>query len=248
MREYSLLVVDDIPMTADCLKKDIPWGTAGITNIFCAYDAVMAKKILDSHSVDVMITDIKMPGKDGLEFISSILDSHRSLKIILYSAYGSFEYAQRAIEYGVRFFLCKPCPYNEILEKVKLCLSESVEQDKKGRAFQARSFENGGALVRGAKQYIEENLHKNPTLAEIAAQLHVSQSHLSRIFKAEEGLSVVDYMISRRISHSIELLSKPGLRVSDIPELLGYESLSYFSRVFKRETGYSPKEYIDRYL
>ena len=71
----------------------------------------------------------------------------------------------------------------------------------------------------------------------------MNKFYLSHAFKREYGVSPINYMISRRIDESKYLLAETDLSLSQIAQLLGFSSLSYFSQVFHRTQGISPKEY-----
>jgi AraC-like DNA-binding protein len=65
-------------------------------------------------------------------------------------------------------------------------------------------------------------------------------------FKKTFGLSLIDYLIKVRISHARELLGNVNLPISHIAESCGYEDGAYFSKLFKKQTGFSPTEYRRR--
>lgn len=94
-----------------------------------------------------------------------------------------------------------------------------------------------------AKRYIDLHFKEALTLEQLAEQAHVNKYYLSHAFKREYGISPINYMISRRIKESKYLLEETDLSVSDISQLLGFSSLSYFSQVFHKSQGSSPMEY-----
>ena len=71
----------------------------------------------------------------------------------------------------------------------------------------------------------------------------MNKYYLSHVFKREYGISPINYMISRRIDESKYLLAETDLSMSQIAQLLGFSSLSYFSQVFRKTNGISPMEY-----
>ncbi len=101
----------------------------------------------------------------------------------------------------------------------------------------------GNRQCAAVRQYI--NLHfKEPlTLDQLAEEAHMNKYYLSHTFKKEYGVSPINYMISRRIEESKYLLAETDLSLSQIAQLLGFSSLSYFSQVFRRTQGLSPMEF-----
>ena len=93
------------------------------------------------------------------------------------------------------------------------------------------------------RRYIDLHFKESLTLEQLAEESHMSKYYLSHAFKREYGISPINYMISRRIEESKYLLAETDLSLSQIAQLLGFSSLSYFSQVFHRTQGISPKEY-----
>lgn len=99
-------------------------------------------------------------------------------------------------------------------------------------------------LIERVKQYIDENLSDNRLRAEsIAAYVHVTPSHLSRIFKRIESTNVNDYITRKRIAKACFLLKNTQTPISVISAEVGYSSPYYFSACFKKMKGLSPSEY-----
>ena len=93
------------------------------------------------------------------------------------------------------------------------------------------------------RRYIDLHFKETLTLEQLAEEGHMNKFYLSHAFKKEYGLSPINYMISRRIDESKYLLAETDLSMSQIAQLLGFSSLSYFSQVFRRTQDISPKEY-----
>ena len=93
------------------------------------------------------------------------------------------------------------------------------------------------------RRYIDLHFKEPLTLEQLAEEGHMNKFYLSHAFKKEYGLSPINYMITRRIDESKYLLAETDLSMSQIAQLLGFSSLSYFSQVFHRTQDISPKEY-----
>ena len=93
------------------------------------------------------------------------------------------------------------------------------------------------------RRYIDLHFKEALTLEQLAEEGHMNKFYLSHAFKREYGVSPINYMISRRIEESKYLLAETDLSMSQIAQLLGFSSLSYFSQVFHRTQNISPKEY-----
>lgn len=92
-----------------------------------------------------------------------------------------------------------------------------------------------------AISYLNCNLHRQPSVGEIARFSNVSEASLKRIFDKYAGISVHKYLLKLKIKVAMELL-QDGESVCMVAERLGFNSQSYFSKAFKRETGFNPSD------
>ena len=102
---------------------------------------------------------------------------------------------------------------------------------------------SGNRQCAAVRRYIDLHFKESLTLEQLADEAHMNKFYLSHAFKREYGVSPINYMISRRIEESKYLLAETDLSMSQISQLLGFSSLSYFSQVFRRTQTVSPKEY-----
>lgn len=100
-------------------------------------------------------------------------------------------------------------------------------------------------LVEQACFYIESHFDKKVTLESVAAHVFISPSQLARLFLAEKGVTVAEYLTRFRFEYVCTLLGKTDLRVNHIGKLAGYGNPSYFCQVFTRRMGCSPQQYRD---
>lgn len=102
-------------------------------------------------------------------------------------------------------------------------------------------------LVERTQKYIFQNLTKDLTLKGIAESLNVNPNYLSGVFTKEKGVSITQFINQQRIKEAKELLCITHHSLMDISTLLGYNSQSYFTRVFKNIEGIGPKEFRKKY-
>lgn len=99
-------------------------------------------------------------------------------------------------------------------------------------------------IVDTIKQIIEENYADlNLNLQGIAAMMKLSTTHISKLFKSRESISVTDFITEVRLSHSLKLLENNRYTINEIVELVGFGNQSYFFKLFKKRFGTTPKEY-----
>jgi len=109
---------------------------------------------------------------------------------------------------------------------------------------EGRKLKQGNKVVEEAAAYIRENLF-NPELSLrlVAANIYSNESYLSRVFKKEKGISLIEYILKKRIEESIRLLDTTDLKVYEIAEKIGFRDSHYFSICFKKLTGVTVKEF-----
>lgn len=95
--------------------------------------------------------------------------------------------------------------------------------------------------------YMQDNIHRKLPLEEMAATLNLHPNYLIRLFKSTFGTSPVDYFNRLKITRATELLTATDRPINMIADNLGYGSPYYFSSVFKKQTGYTPKAYRQQY-
>lgn len=98
-------------------------------------------------------------------------------------------------------------------------------------------------IVKKAMAYISENFSSNITLEDVARHVHLNPAYFSTIFKQSCGSSFKEYLNMVRIEESKRLLANTDYSVVDIAVATGFMDQSYFSKVFKKYTGLTPKQY-----
>ncbi|TNJ68080.1 response regulator [Paenibacillus hemerocallicola] len=115
----QLLIVDDEIHVVERFSTTIDWGGIGIEHVYGAYSGEKALALLDRFSIDIVITDIQMPGMTGLQLIAEIQRRWPKTKCILLSGYSDFNYAKEAILYRTEDYLLKPVTEQALIETVR---------------------------------------------------------------------------------------------------------------------------------
>lgn len=121
-------------------------------------------------------------------------------------------------------------------------------RDKLCKLLDDRKNTRSDKLVDQAARYIDEHYQEKLTLADIARELNISAGHLSITFKKYTGTTVSDYIANVKIHHAKELIDTHKYLMYEISDILGFDNPYYFSKVFKKVTGISPREHEKRNL
>lgn len=133
----TIMLVDDEVLALDYLKNMVAWEEHGYRIAGCASSAKKALELYDRTQPDIVISDIRMPVTDGLELTKRLKEKNKDVVIILLSAYGDFEYAQKAIRYGVSNYLLKHELCEELLlAELGTAAKQLEKQKKKTRIYQ----------------------------------------------------------------------------------------------------------------
>lgn len=263
----KMVMVDDEVLTLKMLERILDWDKMEVQITGTALDGFEALKLVKKENPDIIIVDIKMPGMDGLELMDKLRTENVKSKIVILSAYGEFEYAQKAMSLGASGYLLKPVnelKLKELISKLVKEIKEEKEQIEKLRTayFEAKdavkhpfsstdtalSENENNYLVQRVKTYIKENYSRDISLEDICRNIAVSRNYLCYLFKKETGENVWDYITHVRMNKAKELLEKTNSKNYEIASAIGYESASYFNKMFKRYTGVTPYEYKNRHL
>lgn len=119
----QILLVDDEEYSLKSMKNLIPWNQWQCEIAAVADSAHRALEIIGEIPIDIVFTDIRMPGMDGLELIREIRKKEKEISFVIISGYSEFEYACTAMQYGVKNYLLKPVGISEV-EETLLSLSD----------------------------------------------------------------------------------------------------------------------------
>ena len=252
----KLLIVEDEQTIRDGIVNRPNWAELGVAEVRAASGAREALALLESYTPDLVISDIQMPGMNGLALCRRIREKLPGTQIIILTGYDEKEYLKEAIDIGVVSFIEKPLSLTVLrraVDKARSFLPESVsagdkeEESGSGSAPQER-VSDAGAAVRKVIRYIEDHYwEESLSLKVLSDQVYLTPQYLSSLFKSETGQTIGQYMSDYRIGQAKRMLADPAYKLYQISELAGYKDASYFARLFKKKTGLTPSEYRNQY-
>lgn len=120
----KVLFADDEPLMLEGLRYLVDWNTLGFEICGEALDGEDAERLIQARRPDLVITDVRMPVIDGLDLIERFSESDSRPKFIIFSGYADFDYARRALKYGVSNYLTKPLDETELIRAVQAVVSD----------------------------------------------------------------------------------------------------------------------------
>lgn len=239
---YSLIIVEDEKMERDALVRIVPWKELGFSVVKAFRDGAECIAYLEEFVPDVILTDIRMAPKGGLDISRYAAEKRLHTQIILMSAYKEFEYARQAIECGVVHYLVKPVSLpkiREVFQQVRQVLDDQLSADEREAAKMPKVKRSTDRVM----SYIREHYAEDLTLRTISEQLYLNPGYISRMLKEQTGKNFTDIIAGIRIERAVWLLENTNMYVYEIAEEVGYQNLKYFYQIFKKNTGKAPNEY-----
>ena len=239
---YRVVLIDDESIIVEGLRRVVKWADFGCQVVGTASDGEAGAELIRTLQPQILFTDIRMPGRDGLTMVAGLRSEFPDMQIAVLTGYRDFAYAQEAIRLGVTRFLLKPSKMDEINEALQ-AMVERLDKLPQEEKTDEQSQSAGSFLVNQAYSYMREHYAEKLTLQTVADCCYVSQRHLSKLLNRHEGKSFYDILNAIRIQKAKELLTDPKLKIGDISEMVGYADTAHFARTFKKLEGMSANEY-----
>ena len=128
----NLLIVDDEENMIKTILNGIDWGELGFAAVSYAYDTIQAKEWIANNPVDLLLSDIEMPGGTGLDLLEWINANGYDIRCIFMTCHADFSYAQKAVKLGGVDYILKPLDFSALTEAFRqTCLQIHVSRKTK---------------------------------------------------------------------------------------------------------------------
>lgn len=219
------VICDDEKAALNIIRHFVEAETLPIEIVGTAQNGKDAWELIQREKPDLAFMDIHMPYMNGFEIIQKMTDT----KVIIITAYDSFEYAQRALRLGASDIISKPVEFEQLRQAIVRAV---------GWKF------TGNEMVNTILEYIYEHYNEKIELETLANLTFCSESHIARAFKKNTGMTIISYIHQVRIEKSIKKMTEDGLSVKEAAEEVGYQNLNNFYKYFKLHTGMTPASYV----
>lgn len=256
-RKFSILVVDDNPGIRQTVQEILEQAY----EVIIKNNAAEGWAYASEHLPDIIISDVMMPGEDGLSFCNRIKSDIRTchIPVILLTAKSTQQDHIDGLYKGADLYLTKP--FNRTILELNvgnlLTTSERVRQNveiriQKGLLSASPGNPESGSIVntlddeflKEVLQIIETNLDDvDFSVAVLAQKVAMSVPVLYKKMKAVSNLSVNDFIKSVKLQKAAELLSNTNMAVYEVCYAVGFQDRKHFSTEFKKKFGTSPKQY-----
>ena len=243
--QKKILIADDEDAVRCGISKYIQLHTDRFDKIYTARNGQEALDLIVLHRPDILLLDIQMPLKNGVEVMREASEMGIMPVTIVLSGYDEFQYAQQAVRYGARDYLLKPSRSSDILALVHKIADEVYGREAERPA--AEEPDMPMAVLR-AKQYVTEHYHEDISAQQAAEYAGITPGYLSTLFNQYCGYGFSELVNSIRIDRACTYLEQGYFKNYEIAYRVGYRDEKYFSRIFKKIKGVSPAEYKKRIM
>ena len=246
---HTILVVEDDPEMRGYLAKEL----SELYNVLVAANGEDALKLVESQRIDLIVSDIMMPGIDGVALCNQIKSTteYCHIPVILLTAAVGMETRIETLDAGADGYIEKPFAI-ELLQANIANLFKNREIAN--RQFTQSPLTHFNSMVTGGMdQEFMERLHETVMkhLAEpdlnietLTSELGTSKSTLYRKVTANTGLNINEYIRVSRLKKAAEMLSSQKYRISEVAYMTGFSSPSYFATCFQKQFNVSPSSFV----
>lgn len=246
----KLIIVDDESMTRQGLSEWISSGDFGIEVVGKAEDGILGLELALEKKPDIILSDIRMPRMNGIEFTSAVREKLPDVKIIFLSGYSDKEYLKAAIKIQAVDYVEKPVDMEELKKVIKntvaICMKKreiAVDRD-----WKSPDGSEINSTVRQVMRFIEEHYNEDLSIKYIADSVYLTPTYLCMLFKKQAKRTINDYIEEVRVGKAKLFLGDRRVKLYEISNIVGYKSPNYFTKVFKKLTGVSPSGFRENNL
>lgn len=186
---YRILLVDDEILVRDAIKENIDWKSLDCELVGDCENGKQASEFVKENPVDIVLTDILMPYMDGMELSKFLHDNYPDVVIVIFSGFGEFEYAKKAIQYGVSEYLLKPVTAMELTGVINK-MKEKVDQLRSEKNKMNKLTENSEKYRKNAQVIRSKNME-----ALVNCTTDVSKS-IQRLAEMGIDISAISYRVA----------------------------------------------------
>lgn len=249
---YKILLAED----NHDLRKVIKEALSDTYDILDAKDGVEASELLDDNEIDLILSDIMMPRKDGIALCSEVKNNIETSHIpfIMLSAKTNVESKIEGVDSGADIYFEKPLDFNllrssiENIFKQREILREHYAKNHYVESSELSANEKDNEFLKEFIHIIEKNIDKSDLDVNfIASEMLMSRSKLYKKIKGITGKSIVEFILNYRLRKAARLIIEQDMTMREVMMQIGIESQPYFTNAFKKEFGKTPTQFAAEY-
>jgi two-component system response regulator YesN len=242
----NILIVDDEPNIRRSIGNLLVRNRYGFEHIDLAENGQVALDYLSRKKYDILVSDVIMPGCDGLELVARLREIDRACYVLMISGYDDVGYIKKALKHEVVDYILKPIDIDEFDQALKRIIVKIRGADA-GTGQPAAPSLTAREAVDAMRKRIENEYAHPINLRTMAFEMGFSPNYLGTLFHSVTGYTVSAYLSRRRMIVAEGLLEKTDLPIQEISRLVGIEDSNYFAKMFKKKHGETPIVFRENY-
>ncbi len=250
-KKHTILVVEDNPEVLQMICN----GLQKHYNVEIATDGMLGLKKTQEHHIDLVITDVMMPVMDGNEMTKQLKEDVETshIPIIMLTAKHTLDNRIEGLKAGADAYIEKPFSFSHLHTQVETLLTNRKRERESFVKRPYLSVENTGVnkveekFISKITELITQNIRQPEfNVEQLASEMCMSRSSLNRKIKEVSDMTPIDFIRLIRLKKAAELIREHGYNTSEVCEMVGISSPSYFIKLFQRQFGMTPKEFAQQ--
>ncbi|MFI3212867.1 MAG: response regulator [Eubacteriales bacterium] len=237
---YKVYIVDNDPFILDEIVQNIAWMDNGFEVVSYSVSPKQAIEDIIKLQPDVVFSDLKMPGMDGVEMIQVLQEAKIECEFVMLSAFANFEDSRRFFRLDGFDYLLKPVQEQE----VQMVLEKLAGKLSKKKRRELGDIENISLAFGELVTYINKNFNQKHTLELLGMRFGLNPNYICNLFTKHYNTTLTRYLTQLRMDHALYMMQTTEKAYKEIAVECGYTDYYYFCKVFKGFYGASPSNYI----
>jgi YesN/AraC family two-component response regulator len=238
---YSIYIVDDELPIVQRLVSSIPWLEHGFEVVGYSTNPQTAIAEIISLQPDVVFTDLKMPGCDGLELLNTLKENGIGAEFVMLSSFDEYQAVREFFLLGGVDYILKPLDHDNaalVLEKLsrKLASTHNLVPSVQFVSSKSQMFDD---LI----QYITEHFNKKHTLHDLSCRFNMNQTYICDLFSKQYNSTLTIFVSNLRMREASRLILENEVPIKEIAAFCGYRDYHQFAKAFKLYHGVPPSKY-----
>lgn len=244
---FRVMIVDDDKALRYVYKKMKSWASYDFQVVAEASNGQEALQLLGKEQIDIVFTDIRMPVMDGIELMKESKRLEHSVAFVMISSYHEFDYAREGIREGALDYIVKPMTERDLEELLQRIVGILEPKENEYLSY-CKKLTNQEVnwkepLIVNLCHYLVQNLENNLTLEMAAEALELNKDYLGKVIKNRLGINFRDFYNGFKMECAKNMIMSGKYKIYEISDQLGYSSVDYFTRIFKKYVNTTPLAY-----
>lgn len=244
---FRVMIVDDDKALRYVYRKMKSWNLYDFQVVAEASNGQQALDMMDKEDIDIVFTDIRMPVMDGIEFMKAAKRLQQSVAFVMISSYHEFNYAREGIREGALDYIVKPMGESDLEQVLQRIANVLEPKESEYLSYFKRITDKEvnwkEPLIINLCRYIVQNLEINLTLEMVAEALELNKDYLGKVIKNRTGINFRDFYNGFKMECAKSMVMSGKYKIYEISNQLGYSSVDYFTRIFKKYVHTTPLAY-----